>query len=331
MNPSSEAAPLGPATPRFAAVDLARGAAIVGVVLYHFGWDLSFLGFIATDVARDPLWRTAARLLAGTFLFLVGVSLVLAHRNGFRPRAFWRRFAIIAAAAAAISLATYLVFPQTFIFFGILHAIALFSVLALPFIRLPLWLTAAAGLTILLAPLWLSLPALDPRWLAWIGLVATPPATNDYVPIFPWFGVVLLGVASTRAFLETPLVDAAAAWRPASGAARRLIKAGRWSLVIYLVHQPLLLALLYPATLLVAPQAASEPARFVASCAARCATSAEDEPLCERVCACAAREIETAELWSLVQPGAGDAQRARLDTIVRQCLDAEARPGAGDR
>src|SRR5687767_1474691 len=97
---------------RLAWIDAARGIAIVAMAVYHFSWDLRFFGFIAADVAADPGWRAFARLIAGTFLALVGVSLVLSTRHGFDPRRFLRRLGIIAAAAMAITVVTRFVFPE---------------------------------------------------------------------------------------------------------------------------------------------------------------------------------------------------------------------------
>src|SRR5688572_15752760 len=129
---------------RLPAIDAARGVAIVAMVVYHFAWDLGFFGFISADVGGDLGWRIFARSIAGSFLALVGVSLVLATRNGLNRGRFLRRLGVIAAAAAAITLVTRIVFPETYIFFGILHAIAVSSVLGLAFVRAPILLVAAA-------------------------------------------------------------------------------------------------------------------------------------------------------------------------------------------
>src|SRR4029079_12219855 len=120
---------------RFDTVDIARGVAVAAMAVYHFSWDLSALDFIETNVIEEPGWRLFARSIAGSFLILVGVGLTLAHGRGLRLEAFLRRLAKIAAAALLITVATYFVFPQSYIFFGILHCIALCSVLALPFLR----------------------------------------------------------------------------------------------------------------------------------------------------------------------------------------------------
>ena len=82
---------------------------------------------------------------------------------------FWRREAILVAAAIAVSIGTYIAFGEYFAFFGVLHAIALFSLLALPFLRAPLWLVALVAAAVIVAPFLWTDPAFINPWLAWIG------------------------------------------------------------------------------------------------------------------------------------------------------------------
>lgn len=233
--------------PRLAAIDFARGIAIAAMVLYHATWDLgpAFYGLVGLDAAGDPVLRNVARLIAGAFLLLVGVSLVLAHRQGFRPRAFLRRLAIIAGAAALVSLVSYLIDPATFVRFGILHAIAACSVIGLCFLWAPGWLTLVAAVVAFAAPSLFASPIFDhPAWL-WLGLSIEVPPSIDYVPVLPWLGATLLGIAGARLALRSGLDSVAGRWTPRTRAARILTAAGRWSLVIYLAHQPLLLGAFY--------------------------------------------------------------------------------------
>ncbi len=320
--------------PRFALVDLVRGLAIVGVVFYHFSWDLGFFHYIATDVAAQPVWRGFARLLAGTFLALVGVGLVLAHRDGIRWRAFGKRLGIIAGAAAAISLATWIVFPQAFVFFGILHAIALFSVLALPFLRLPAWIVAAVALVVLLMPLWVALPALDTRWLAWIGMVRDVPVTNDYEPLFPWFGVTLFGIVLARLVLGSRLEATVRRWQPRFAPSRWLTRVGRWTLVIYLLHQPVLFGSLYVIASVFPPSPAMERAAFMQSCEASCVRSGGDRGVCRGMCTCSADGFDREGLWPLLRStDLTNEERDAISRITGQCYfgttSEPSSPGAG--
>ncbi|HSP24102.1 MAG TPA: heparan-alpha-glucosaminide N-acetyltransferase, partial [Saliniramus sp.] len=230
-----------PAKARIPALDVARGIALSAMIVYHFAWDLSFLGFIETEVGRDPSWVTFARAIAGSFLFLVGIGLVLASEAGQSWGGFFRRLAKVGLAAAAITVATLVAFPDAFIFFGILHMIAVGSVLALPFLRAPVPLTLIAAALVLGLPHFVGLSAFDPLWLAWTGLYETPPPTVDFEPVFPWFGPVLLGVAAGRIIVNTRLRGVLAGVPVRGRLSRALQTMGRWSLVVYLVHQPILL------------------------------------------------------------------------------------------
>jgi uncharacterized membrane protein len=238
--------PLAPAArPRVPLVDALRGLAIVAMVAYHFSWDLSYFAFWPIDISIEPGWIAFQRLILGTFLFLVGVSLELGHGAGIRWRAFWRRFAILVAAALAMTVGTWLLFGEAFAFFGILHAIALFSLIGLLFLRLPTILALLGAAAFIVPGVLVHADLFNPRWLAWFGMWTEPPRTADLVGVFPWAGVPLLGIVATRALERSGSLEHIAAWHGSSPPARLLRAAGRWSLLNYNTHQRLLLAMLY--------------------------------------------------------------------------------------
>ena len=177
---------------------MARGGALLAMAIYHFTWDLEFFGYVDPGLTAGGGWKLFARCIASTFLFLVGVSLYLAHGEGIRWRGFWKRFAMVAGSALLITAATWFLFPDGFIFFGILHEIALASVLGLAFLRLPALLTLAVAAAIVAAPTFLRSEFYDHPVLWWVGLSSANPRSNDYVPLFPWFGAVLAGIAVAR-------------------------------------------------------------------------------------------------------------------------------------
>jgi uncharacterized membrane protein len=112
---------------RIAALDVARGVALVCMAIFHGSWDVAFLHIVRFDPGASTGWIVFARAIAGSFLLLVGISLVLSTRNGFRPKPYLKRLGMIVAAAALVSVATYFAMPEGWIFFGILHQIALAS------------------------------------------------------------------------------------------------------------------------------------------------------------------------------------------------------------
>lgn len=231
---------------RVQVLDIVRGVAIAGVVLYHLVWDLDFTGILAPGVAKHPLWTAFARILAGTFMMLVGVNLVLAHRHGIRWKPFVKRTLIIALAATAITVTTYLSFPAAFVFFGILHAIVAASLVGLLLLRWPIWAVSAVGLMIFALPFFYSSPVFDDRALAWTGLAQSPPTSNDLVPVFPWLAITLFGVVAARGALHYRWAEALSTQPRTGPIGRTLTILGRHSLIIYLVHQPILLAIIIP-------------------------------------------------------------------------------------
>ena len=237
--------PVAPAraSARIAAIDALRGIAIVAMVAYHFSFDLRLFGVARLDFEGDLFWLSARAAIVSTFLALVGVSLVLARSAGAPAAQRWRRIATIAACALAVSVATWIAFPKSYVWFGILHCIAVASVVAWPFTLRPR-LALACGAAVIAAGLVVTHAAFDSRALAWIGFTTRKPVTEDYVPLFPWLGVALLGVAAGDALVRrsfAPLAFLAKAPRP-------LGWLGRHSLAVYMVHQPILIGALALAT-----------------------------------------------------------------------------------
>jgi uncharacterized membrane protein len=275
---------------RIIAIDVARGVALLAMASYHFTWDLEFFGYAPAGLTEFGGWKLYARCIASTFLFLVGVSLVLAHAHGIRWNGFWKRLGTVAAAALAITIATYFATPNAFIFFGILHQIALASLLGLAFLRLPAWATLLAAVVVLAAPHYLRSPFFDHPSLWWVGLSTVPPRSNDYVPLFPWLGAVLAGMAATKfagsAGFLTWLAD-----RKPFRASRPLELAGRHSLAFYLIHQPLLIACVWLFSQVWPAQVVSLETGFMSSCQASCQET-RDADFCPRYCACMLDELK---------------------------------------
>ena len=301
------------ARPRFQLLDIVRGIAILMMVVFHVAWDLYYFGYSATDVTTDPPWMAFQRIILSSFLLLVGASLVLAHGRAIRWRGFWRRLAILVVAALLVSAGTYWMFPDYFVFFGVLHAIALFSLGGLLFVRLPIWAVLAGAALFLVPPALFTDPAFTARPLAWIGFWPVSPATADVVPVFPWFGVVLLGIAGMRLLLGSRLAEPFGRWRSAEPAIRGLALIGRWSLPVYLVHQPIIIGALMLASQFQAPvlqpPVLTQDAAFTQSCEASCGAGGGEAGQCRRYCACALEQIDTNGLWDAVNSASRTAEQ----------------------
>jgi uncharacterized membrane protein len=230
-------------TARFDRLDALRGLAIVWMVVFHFFFDLNHFGFIAENFRGDPFWTRQRICIVSLFLFCAGLSQAVALHQAQPWARFWRRWAQVAACALVVSLASWWVFPQSFISFGVLHGIALMLIL----VRLlaaglgsgpGLWLIGALAIAM---PFYLQHPWFDSRLTNWVGLVTHKPRTEDFVPLLPWVGVMCWGLACGQWVMRRK-----AHWF--SGALPRVMQPlallGRWSLTVYMVHQPLFFALL---------------------------------------------------------------------------------------
>lgn len=221
---------------RIAALDLARTVAIVGMVAFHFTFDLEMFGYVAPGTTQLPFFYYMARMVAGSFLFLAGISLWLAHGRGIRWPAFWRRFGMVWGAAVLISIASFYL-PTGLILFGILHCIAFGSLIGLTFLRLPVAVTLAVAGIVFALPWFAQDSLFDPVWLVWLGLAEVRPPMADYVPLLPWLAPLLVGIAVGRIGSQSAL------WHRLRARAlpRVLIWPGQHSLAIYLIHQPLMI------------------------------------------------------------------------------------------
>jgi len=232
---------------RYPEIDIARGIAVVMMVIFHIAFDLSFLGIAGIPVSSLP-WRAFAMATAALFLLLVGISLSISagyaktrlSRSDFILK-YLKRGAGIFAIGIGISIVTWILLPGAFIVFGILHLIGL-SIALSPLYTGYSWQNLLAGLAMILVSPVVAAMRGD-GWLVWLGI--HPPAfySIDYTPVFPWLGVVLIGVglgailyprAARRWDHEVPTLP--------SSPLRFL---GRHSLAIYLVHQPIILGILF--------------------------------------------------------------------------------------
>jgi uncharacterized membrane protein len=319
-----------PARPRIEAVDVARGVALAAMGVYHFVWDLSFYEFVPVSFFYDPRFQLFGHAIAVSFLALAGVSLALAARGGLNTPAYLRRTVLVAGAAALVSLGTYLFMPSAFISFGILHCIAAASLLALAFVHAPSAVALGVGAVIVLAPLAFSSPALDPlNWF--LGLGVKEPLTLDWRPLFPWTGFALIGLGLAQFALARGVPEGLANWRAKAGVTRALSLGGRHSLAVYLLHQPVLLAIVFVAATAsanfgaVGLKDATQEADFLASCAQECAASGVERAFCEQACACVVSDAKNAGLWrQVVRDALSTEERHRFDAITRACLRPDA-------
>ncbi|MGN6775779.1 DUF1624 domain-containing protein [Rhizobium sp.] len=313
-------------TPRIGILDTARGVALLAMASYHCTWDFEFFGYLDSGTAETGWLKLYARVIASTFLFLAGFSLVLANTPEIRWRSYWRRLGMIVAAAAAISLVTFIGMLDEWIFFGILHSIAAASLIGLLFLRLPAFATLlvaivlAVGIVVdnLIAPLSLHSPFFDAPWLWWVGLSENIQRSNDYVPLFPWLTPFLFGLGTAQLATSLGWLKSLAKFGPG----RNLIaRAGRHSLIFYLVHQPVLFGLVYLLSLVAPAPPQDATAGYIGQCVASC-TRSGSEAMCRSFCQCTLDKLQTQNLFKPLESGAIKADTdERVSRIAIQCTD----------
>jgi uncharacterized membrane protein len=293
--------------------------ALIGMGVYHLSWDLADFRLASPMLPFTPQMRLLSHSVASAFLVLVGVSLALAHRNRLNVRAFWRRLAIVAGAAALVTTGSFVFAPSEPITFGILHCIAVASLLAGPFVTAPAWASLAMGFAAIVAP-WLGRSIVfDPSWLLWIGLGQALPNTLDWRPLLPWAGVVFLGLGLARLPGVLTWLKRPDRWRAKSAPARWIGFAGRHSLPVYLLHQPVLIGLLWVLTAWgpLAPKA--DRSAFLASCQRACVAQGRSEDECETGCNCVADAVDhsgDADRLATVTPE----RRVELKRLADACM-----------
>jgi len=239
-----------PAKARLWEIDLLRGIAVVMMIAFHLLYDLNYFAG-HSFVLSAGFWWLFARFTAVIFLFLVGVSLTLSHS---RTRArlsgkemtmkYARRGLKIFGWGLLITALTWIFLSgKGTIWFGVLHLIGISIILARPLIgRRFLNLLLAFAFTI--AGLYLSIMVFDFPWLLPLGFTPAAFYTLDYLPVLPWFGAVLFGL-----FFGGTFYPGGKRLFPLSTKAPCALKPicfiGRHSLLIYLLHQPVLIGVIY--------------------------------------------------------------------------------------
>lgn len=211
------------------------------MIVFHFCWDLSFLRITRADFYADPFWTTQRTVIVGLFVFCAGVGQALARAQRQSWPRFWLRWVQVAGCAALVSAGSWLMAGPRFISFGVLHGIAVMLIIA----RLTagwgalLWFMGAIAIAL---PQLVQHPFFDSRLTNWMGLVTHKPLTEDFAPVLPWIGVMWWGVAAGHWALRHRRE-----WLTAGvpTGLRTMVVLGRWSLSIYMLHQPLLLGLIF--------------------------------------------------------------------------------------
>ena len=236
---------------RFEEIDILRGIAVLLMLIYHFVYDLVYFGFIRANLFSG-FWKIIARSSLIIFLLLVGVGMSLksqkAKLKGTKQpilfKGFLKRGLEIFSLGLLISLVTKIVIGDDFVHFGILHLIGLSIIILFPLIKLKQANLIIGGLIISLDYI-IRLSSLQNLWLLWLGVTPRNFSSIDYTPIIPWIGVIIIGIFLGNVFY----VDYSRKFNLHRMFALPVMKKfccqGKHSLLIYLIHQPILFSIMW--------------------------------------------------------------------------------------
>ncbi|MDD1774330.1 MAG: DUF1624 domain-containing protein [Methanobacterium sp.] len=242
---------------RFWEIDFLRGIAVILMIIFHFLFDLSFFGILPLDLTSGILWFFP-RLIAGIFIFLVGISLYLSYARSenlgtFKTSSeffmkYLKRGVWIFSLGLFITLATWIFIPSEFIIFGILHFIGLAIILGYPLLKLNekyRYLNLFTGLILIISGIYLAGYTFNFQWLLWLGFIPQNLYTVDYFPLLPWLGVISMGIFMGSILYQNYKRKYVLPDLSRYSSIKIFTFLGRHSLIIYFIHQPILIVLLY--------------------------------------------------------------------------------------
>lgn len=229
---------------RFLELDLLRGLAVIGMIVFHFFFILDFYGVMG-NAMFSGWWLVLAQFVRFTFLGLVGVGMAISHerilmRGGNMWRAIlrqWERVFIILLCALLVNVATFIYIPENYVRFGILHLISV-SIFFWSFFMKWKW----PVLILAFVSFWLG------GWFGGIVFDGMLPwfkgEALDYFPIFPWTGVVGAGIFLGHVFYSQKSKRTGLRWKTDFWLVRILSAAGKNALLLYMLHVPIIIFVL---------------------------------------------------------------------------------------
>ena len=238
-------------------LDTLRGLAMIFVIFMHFSWDLRYMFGLAECSYLIAPWFEGLMhpFFLVVFVGVSGVCCTFSRNNVIRGL---KLLAVALALTAGTAVATYCFGFDSLIIFNVLHLLscgiflyALVAFLERKFSISPKLINALFGFigcfamilgtTISNYNYQVDSPILIPTGI----MMISTPAMADYMPLFPWIGVFMVGVVIGRVCYaeKKSLVP------PKSDVTRKITAPfefiGRHSLLIYLAHQPIVIGICY--------------------------------------------------------------------------------------
>lgn len=218
-------------------LDAFRGLCVLGMVIVHFIFDLVELYGIV-EWEYPALFSFIQNWGGVLFLLISGICATLGSRSV-------RRGILVFACGMLVTAVTFgmywlgLAHPIIIIYFGVLHCLGVCMILWTFLKKLPtLWL-GILGAGMVMLGLWLRTVYFDFPWLIVFGFITPEFMSSDFFPLLPNLGFFLIGAVLGRTLYarkETLLPKI----NTHSAPIRFLSACGKQSLLIYLLHQPVL-------------------------------------------------------------------------------------------
>lgn len=227
---------------RLVELDVFRGWAVILMLIFHLCYDLNYFGYIHIDIYQGNFWIYFRNTIVAIFLVSMGISLSLAHTPYIKWHKIKQRILILLGASLLVSVATYFVFPSAWVYFGILHFILFATVLGLFFLPYP----RLSFIVSILIYITYTLEYIHMHWL-WDfvdeNIIKLPLHPVDSVGLMSWFPFVLIGMPMMSYGYHKTLLQNSY-FKPSFKHNQALALLGRHSLLIYLIHQPILFGFL---------------------------------------------------------------------------------------
>lgn len=234
---------------RYYLIDSYRGFVILHMVLYHFCYDVFVLQSKNPEWVDNPIALVWQQFICISFIIVAGISASFSHN-------LLRRGLLLNAVGVGITLVTVVITPDAPIYFGILNLLGCSLLLLIPFRRWidennwKWWSVAGILLFVIFRHIqrgylgigkwrWMKIPAVlyELGWLTPFGIPGRNFFSADFFPIFPWFFLFLAAYSFSYAIKSERIEKIMTCSVPG------LWKLGQNSLLIYLIHQPIALAL----------------------------------------------------------------------------------------
>lgn len=224
-------------------IDSIRGITLVSMILYHACWDAVFL------LGKNWKWYTGEtgfvwqQSICWTFILLSGFCVPFSHST----KSLLRRGLLVSLCGMLVTAVTLIALPEDRVVFGVLTFLGAAMILMVPmrYIRVPAWagLVVSALLFVLTrrineGPGWIPRQLYHGYFATFLGFQDPYFFSTDYFSLFPWFFLFLCGY-----FLNLLLAGRGVLDRSVFRTRIRPFDfLGRHSLLIYLLHQPVLYA-----------------------------------------------------------------------------------------